>query len=83
MLREPKLDLQKAIDMCRSSEISKVQPKELSNEQETVNDTGLNGRKSKFQKSTPAKHHVAKPKAKKESEAISCMYCGGRHKQKR
>ena len=37
MLREPKLDLQKAIDMCRSSEISKSQLKDMSNEQETVN----------------------------------------------
>ena len=37
MLREPKLDLQKAIDMCRSSEISKSQLKDMSNGQEAVN----------------------------------------------
>ena len=32
MLREPKLDLQKAIEMCRSSDISKSQLKDMSNE---------------------------------------------------
>ena len=45
MLREPKLDLQKATDMCRSSEISKAQLKGMSNEHETVNYSGLNGGK--------------------------------------
>ena len=44
MLREPKLDLQKAINICRSSEISKSQIKDMSNEQETVNFQGQTAR---------------------------------------
>lgn len=81
MLREPNLDLQKAIDMCRSSEISKSQLKDMSNEQETVNYSVSNGGKGKLQKSTTAKHSGAKPKPKKELEIIACKYCGGKHKK--
>ena len=80
MLREPKLDLQKAIDMCRSNEISKSQLKHMSNEQETVNFSRSNS-KGKFQKSTPARPHGANPKAKKETETIACKHCGGKHKK--
>ena len=79
-LREPKLDLQKAINMCKSSEISKSQLKDMSNEQETVNFSRLNS-KGKFQKSTPARPHGANPKEKKETETIACKYCGGKHKK--
>ena len=66
--------------MCRSSEISKSQLKDMSNEQETVNFLGSNS-KGKFQKSTPARTHGANPKAKKETETIACKYCGGKHKK--
>ena len=75
MLREPKLDLQKAIDMCRSSEISKAQLKEMSNEHETVSYSDLNGGKGKLQRSTPAKHHVGNASQKQRKNLKLFLAC--------
>ncbi|XP_062619910.1 uncharacterized protein K02A2.6-like [Saccostrea cucullata] len=68
MLREPKLDLKKAISMCRASEVAQQQLKKIESE-----GTKENVHYSSRKPEKPRKFDSKKPNASK------CKYCGGNH----
>ena len=78
MLRESDLTLEKAVDMCRASEIAEQQMKKLEVTEASVNYT------AKYKSATHQKHD--KPQAKQSQsktfqskEKSACRYCGGFH----
>ncbi|XP_057191716.1 uncharacterized protein K02A2.6-like isoform X1 [Triplophysa rosa] len=76
LLREPDLDLKKAIDICRASEITKKQIKALHEETEaTVNKIS----KMKFTKISPEKSATSSTVSKKEK----CTRCGYSHEPRK
>ena len=78
MLREPKLTLNKAIDMCCASEQAKIQIKKISGgEQEAVNYTSRDKSNSHYQqgrKQTYVSEHT-----KRKPPNITCHFCGTTH----
>ena len=77
MLREPKLTLQKATDMCRNSEITSLQLRNLNNDKVSEVKFVKNDKKGKKPKGTPSKHHGSENARKETPHA--CTYCGGKH----
>lgn len=78
MLREPSLNLQKAIDMCRNSEIANAQWKSMNSEHDSVNYTrrekNFSGSKKKGELSMKRERSIDKDKE-------VCKYCGGKHRR--
>ncbi|XP_067284600.1 uncharacterized protein [Pseudorasbora parva] len=71
LLREPDLDLNKAVDICRASEVTKSQIKALHKETEvTVNKIS----KFKLTKKSPEYSSALKTWSKKEEECTRCGY---------
>ena len=75
LLREPKLDLQKAIDIVRASESVAGQMKVL---QDTVGDKSVNTLK---QKSSPGKSFHNR--TRRQQKYGDCKYCGSKHEKGR
>ncbi|KAL3885536.1 hypothetical protein ACJMK2_025588 [Sinanodonta woodiana] len=67
MLREPDLTLEKAVDMCRASEIADSQMRKLSSTEE-VN----------YASKKKVKHEIKKRTSEMEEQS-NCRYCGGTH----
>ncbi|KAL3843030.1 hypothetical protein ACJMK2_020987, partial [Sinanodonta woodiana] len=67
MLREPDLTLEKAVDMCRASEIADSQMRKLSSTEE-VN----------YASKKKVKHETKKRTSEMEEQS-NCRYCGGTH----
>ena len=82
MLREPKLDLKKAIDMCKNSEITNQQLRNLSNGKESAVNYVIHGKTKKKSKTPPAKPSGAEEE-KKETLLRPCEYCGGKNPRNR
>ena len=76
MLREPDLTLEKAVDMCRASEIADHQMRKLSSTEE-VNYTSKQKVTKNFDK---RKQH--KLSTSEQKEQSMCRYCGGTHGKK-
>ncbi|XP_078368291.1 uncharacterized protein LOC144652146 [Oculina patagonica] len=90
LLREKKLDLQKAIQMCTTSEVTSRQMKNIqgAKDKQTEEVKKFNDRKKKQKKPHRKKEEEKSSKAKKnedektkrESSETKCRYCG--HKQR-
>lgn len=77
MLREPKLTLTQAIDMCRSNEQTLAQIKKIAgDDQHTVNYASRDGRQSQRGSKQP---NVPEYTRQKSSHANTCHYCGTVH----
>ena len=72
MLREPKLDLKKAINMCRSSETAEKQHKKIGTDESK--DVHFSARLG-----TEAKKKTQEAKQTQGSDRQKCKYCGGSH----
>ncbi|XP_070537022.1 uncharacterized protein [Ptychodera flava] len=84
MLREPKLNLNQAIEMCRSSEITQLQLKKIgTTEPETVHyATKYKPRTTKKAVASTAKRHVKQLPSEQQTKK-QCRYCGTVHELKK
>ena len=77
MFREPNLDLNRAIAMCRSSEIAQDQLQK-------IGATGTTEESVHYSKNNGKKYHSSQArrggKMKMTSNTSKCRYCGGQHK---
>ncbi|CAB4034915.1 Hypothetical predicted protein [Paramuricea clavata] len=81
MLREPNLDIQKAIDMCRNSEIANAQWKTMNNELDGVAAVNYTSNEKKSGGSKKKEGLNKNNGRTKEYFKESCKYCGGKHKR--
>ena len=80
MLREPNLTLQKAIDMCRNSEIANAQWKTMNSEQD-MSAVNYTRRESKFKGAKKSEGLVQRNERNKDSRKDLFKYCGGKLKK--
>ena len=77
LLREPDLDLKKALDICRAAEMSIQQMQEMASTDETVH--MVDYRKNRGPQREPATDPSVPTRRQQSSQPANCEYCGGRH----
>ncbi|XP_065921947.1 uncharacterized protein [Magallana gigas] len=79
LLRVSDLDLDKCIQVCRATVVSKAQNKEIEPQAAGTSVHAVNFHKKSFRKPTPQRHQ---PQHYRQ-DPIQCRYCGNRHEKGR